>query len=182
MTIKVDPFLHPIPSELSKNKETRAFFEYFVRWAHDIWLRTGGGDDEIANTSTRESFPWDISESDSGDYGANLSSLYGQDQETEQAFAYPTDHAVKAYRAVTPTADYTALDHDFINATDNITILFPRHPSENAVFIVRNGDGSTIRLDGNGRMMNSELTGTIVSKGTSIEFYYFIDSNEWFAR
>lgn len=44
---RVDPFLHPIPRELLKNPETRAFFEYLVRFLHDIWKRTGGGNDLI---------------------------------------------------------------------------------------------------------------------------------------
>ena len=47
---KVDPFVYPIPKELTKDKETRDFFEYLVRWAHDIWVRTGGGSDTIEDT------------------------------------------------------------------------------------------------------------------------------------
>ena len=30
--------------------------------------------------------------------------------------------------------------------------------------------------------MNGESTGLITRLGTSIEFHYFIDSDEWFAR
>ena len=45
----VDPFLHDIPSQFLEDRETRNFFEYLVRWAHDMWIRTGGGDDIVAD-------------------------------------------------------------------------------------------------------------------------------------
>ena len=44
---RVDPFLHPIPRGLLKDAETRAFFEYLIRFLHDLWKRTGGGNDFI---------------------------------------------------------------------------------------------------------------------------------------
>lgn len=47
MAVKVDPFLLPIPKTLQADPETRGFFEYFIRWAHDITQRTGGGNDLI---------------------------------------------------------------------------------------------------------------------------------------
>lgn len=47
MMVRVDPFLHPIPKELLKNPATRAFFEYLIRFLHDLWKRTGGGNDLI---------------------------------------------------------------------------------------------------------------------------------------
>ena len=45
---QVDPFIIQIPRELQDTREKRAFFEYLVRWCHDIWLRTGGSNDTIA--------------------------------------------------------------------------------------------------------------------------------------
>lgn len=43
----VDPFVIPIPRAFTQDPETRAFFEYFIRWAHDMWQRSGAGDDYI---------------------------------------------------------------------------------------------------------------------------------------
>ena len=168
---KVDPFLHPIPRELLKDAETRGFFEYFVRWAHDIWVRTGGGDDSIESLGRREAYPWPF---DSSDYqkGAELNGLYsGSAVETPQ------------YRAVTVTsAIYTALPHDFINANARSIIKFPSTPPENCVIIIRNGDDSLIKLDGNGKKINGSCAGVLSRKGTAIHFHYFIESDEWFAR
>jgi hypothetical protein len=48
MAINVDPFVIPIPKALSKDLETRKYFEYLNRWAHDMWARSGGGTDTIS--------------------------------------------------------------------------------------------------------------------------------------
>jgi len=179
---QVDPRLYPIPRDLQKDPEVRKYFEDLERFLHDLWFRTGGGDDEIASVSIRESFAWDTNTDDTGINGVKVSQLYPSEQKIERQFLYQVEKSEKEFRAVAPISDYAALDHDFINATGNITIFFPEYPCVNTTFTVRNGDGSTIKLDGNGRMMNTESSGTMVTKGTSIDFYYFIESNEWFAK
>jgi len=54
MATRVDPFVIPIPAALSKDADTRKYFEYLNRWAHDMWVRSGAGDDTlaIANSDT----------------------------------------------------------------------------------------------------------------------------------
>ena len=170
MVTKVDPFLHPIPPELLQNRETRAFFEYFVRWAHDMWARSGGGDDDIASAQIEESFPWDLSDSSNGG-SANISMLY------------PSPEAeTNTFRAVSVASNYTALPFEFVNAANGAVIAFPPSPKENGIIVVRNGDGSTIGLDGSGKNINGSTTGELKRKGTAIEFYYFIESDEWLAK
>lgn len=43
----VDPFIQPIPSKFNGDPELRAYWEYLHRFLHDIWVRTGAGDDAI---------------------------------------------------------------------------------------------------------------------------------------
>ena len=167
---KVDPFLHPIPPALTQDKQTRDFFEYFVRWAHDIWQRTGGGSDAVSDTGVRESYPWQIDYSEH-EKGSELQSLFAGIFDAPQL------------RAVTVSNEiYTALAYDFVSATNNATVKFPVSPPENCVIIVRNSDGSNISLDGNGRTINGSSTGRLIRSGTCLEFYYFIDTNEWFTK
>ncbi len=52
MVTKVDPFLIPIPRGLLANPETREYFEYLNRFLHDLWVRTGGGEDAISENET----------------------------------------------------------------------------------------------------------------------------------
>ena len=86
------------------------------------------------------------------------------------------------YNAVTKTSDYTALSFDNVNGKNSITITFPEFPCINSSFITKNGDGSLIKLNGNGRNLNGDTTGRLSRKYTSIIWDYFIDTNEWLAR
>tara|TARA_R110000824_G_scaffold76487_8_gene193738 strand:+ start:88 stop:378 length:291 start_codon:yes stop_codon:yes gene_type:complete len=52
MVTQVDPFLIPIPKSLVQDKETRAYFEYMNRFLHDMWVRSGGSSDDLANVSS----------------------------------------------------------------------------------------------------------------------------------
>ena len=52
MATKVDPFVYPIPKEFLENPDTREFFEYFVRWSHDMWVRSGAGNDDLSFVSS----------------------------------------------------------------------------------------------------------------------------------
>ena len=72
--------------------------------------------------------------------------------------------------------------HDFINAKSNALIYFPEYPEVNATFTIRNGDGSRITLYGNGKMLNGCSTGIIDDEETSIDWHYFIGTDEWFSK
>ena len=48
MATRVDPFVIPIPSSLTKDPESRKFFEYLNRFNHDMWVRSGAGDDKLS--------------------------------------------------------------------------------------------------------------------------------------
>lgn len=47
---QVDPFQYPIPESLKKDPQTLAYFDYLNKWCHQIWLRTGGSEDFVADT------------------------------------------------------------------------------------------------------------------------------------
>jgi len=142
----------------------------FITWIENLTTTTNTTVTEIISDKVREIFPWDYSDSSAADNVA-LQSLFSS--------LIPE---IKQWRAVTVTSDYTALDHDFINAKSGATVKFPKYPSEGAAITIRNGDGTQIKLAGNGKKMNNEFSGIINNNGTSIDFYYFLDSDEWFAR
>ena len=43
----VDPQLNQIPLKLLNDPELRDYFEQLERYRHDMWIRSGGGDDAI---------------------------------------------------------------------------------------------------------------------------------------
>jgi len=51
----VDPFIQPIPEIFASDPVLRAYWEYLHRFLHDIWIRTGGGDDAIEIIQEEES-------------------------------------------------------------------------------------------------------------------------------
>lgn len=78
----VDPFIHPIPPKILADPQLRPFFEYFVRWAHDMWVRSGGGNDLVSDTGTRESYPWVLDEQQGGD-SSNIYPMFGSDPQPQ---------------------------------------------------------------------------------------------------
>lgn len=164
----VDPRLQQIPKELQQDFNVRVYFEELERFLHDLWARTGGGTDIVESAAIEEKYPWPT---------AQLAS-------EAKEFQYPLilSNAEQVFNAVTVTGSYTAMPYDFINAKSNAQITFPAYPEENSVIIIRNGDGSKITLSGNGRNINGSAAGVLRRESTSIEFYYFIESNEWFAK
>lgn len=166
---RVDPFVIPIPPELLKDPQTREFFEYFVRWAYDIWIRTGGGDDAVENANIEEKYPWELTPLPEDNSASPLHFVTNQVE-------------VDRFNAVSKSIDYVASDFDFVNAKSKATITLPEYPRDGSVVIVRNGDGLPIKLNGNGRLINGQSAGIIYRKGTALTLQYFIDDNEWFAR
>ena len=179
---KVDPFVYPIPKEFLLGEEQRAYFEYLNRFLHDMWVRTGSGDDAIEMISVQETYPWSFDEAPE----SNVNSLFTPEATPESNVAslfqnnIDTNHG--KLNAISVSTAYTAQPDDFINATEKAEISFPEFPCKGDVIVVRNGDGSAIKLSGNGRKINGSLTGTLRRESTAIEFYYFIDTNEWFAK
>lgn len=172
---EVDPYTIGIPKQFLTDPEVRAWFVYDNRWKHDMWVRSGGGTDiietitlEVASTIEPE--------------------LYAYNSRVEQELKelkLSIDTAVpvvKEFRAITVTSNYTAVDHDFINAKSRAVITLPKYPVVNSVIIIRNGDGSNIKLVGNGKNINDSSDGFMRTKGAAIHFHYFIDTDEWFAR
>ena len=47
--MKVDPPVIRIPRKLAEDPELEPFFRELARWKHDMWIRSGGGNDAIEN-------------------------------------------------------------------------------------------------------------------------------------
>ena len=124
----------------------------FIRWIELVTQQTNLSTGDMDSNSIADNYTWQVGEEE------------------------------KKVKTVATSADYTARPFDFVNATNRATVTFPSNPEEDDLIIIRNGDGSTITLSGNGKNMNGSATGELTTEGTAIEFYYFIASDEWFAR
>ena len=141
MAVKVDPYVNEIPQQFLEDPELRSWFEYDARWKHDMWNRTGSSSDSVADSDVRETFPWPV-----------------RTTESVLADLYKPRVSRETFNAVSVEEDYTAVAYDFVNAKSAAKITLPANPDINDVVVIRNGDGSYIRLDGNDKNINgSEL-------------------------
>jgi len=167
MVVKVDLPMIPIPQELLATRSTRHYFEYMHRLVFQLRERTGGSDDAIASTDVSETYPWSFT--------AEI------ENDVQNLFQNSIDTGAGKLNCITVTTSYSAAVNDFINAKNGATITFPQYPNDNEFFIVRNGDGSRIKLNGNGKSLNGSTTGILSRQETCMRFNYFIDSDEWFS-
>lgn len=108
--------------------------------------------------------------------------LYALSGSSAELAALQTSFDKQQYTAMTKTEDYTAKAFDFINAKSGCKITFPAAPKVNDVIIIRNGDRTTIRLDGNGKLLNEEKTRKQRQHGKVRVYQYFSEDDGWFAR
>jgi hypothetical protein len=53
---QVDPFVYPAtPSAIKSDRELAAYFQYLEKFLHDLWMRTGGGDDSTGEIESEAS-------------------------------------------------------------------------------------------------------------------------------
>lgn len=172
MTI-VDPFLVPIPRKYLESKVEREYHERLIRTIDQLRQRTGGATDEIAESGTRELYPWVI------DDPTQETINYNFDTRNEEVH-YHFDSVVREFRGVTVSSNYTAVPWDWVNAKNGITVFMPQYPSDGDEVIIRNGDTKSIHIDGNGKDINDNDCIVIYRKGNSIRFKFFLDDNQWF--
>ena len=178
----VDPFIHPIPRKIQSDPELRPFFEYFVRWAHDMWKRSGGGDDLISDAGTRESYPWVLDETDTY---SNIYPMFGSDSQSQDFIKnlYPQDtlEIKSLIRKIISNEIYTSAGDEFIKCKNKSTVKLPLNPSSDCIIYVHNGDGTLLTIDGNGKTINGDKKKFLTQKGSGLQIYYFIEDNEYIA-
>lgn len=187
----VDPFLIPIPRAFLVDPEVRQYMEYKDRVIHDLYLRTGGADDAVEVATNRDVYDGTSWAAIANKFNDEIQSIkaelsYAQIQKIEDGLGrikgellyldLPAD--TKLNPVTVNGGTYEAVPGDFINAKSRALIKFP----SSGMIEVRNGDGSVISLDGNGKLINGKSTGKLYNKGTSIQFYHFVEDDEWFAR
>ena len=167
---QVDPFVHPIPAKLNNDPETGPFFRYFVKWAHDIWIRTGGSDDLVADEGTRETYPW------------VLESTPDATQSALATYAPPTESQVEIITKTVSRGTYTAVDNMFVYLQNGSKLFLPSQPKRNSV-IYMTKDSSRVTVNGNGKPINGITQDICYTKpNLSRTYQYFIDSDEWRIR
>lgn len=100
--------------------------------------------------------------------------------------AYVVEAAVKqlqidtaSFNTVIKRTNYTAKNKDYVEGRGNIRLKFPANAVRGNEVIFANGDGSSIKFDGNGNNIKYTTTDTTMvsnRKGTSFHFHFFEDN------
>jgi len=92
---------------------------------------------------------------------------------------------IAGFRGRVETSNYTAVNKDWVEARQKITVDLPANPLVNDQVIVSNGDGSAIKVDGNGNNIKYTSTDTSINirnQGTSLHFQLFEDESTKYWR
>jgi hypothetical protein len=172
----VDPFVIKWPNKWAQDPELRDALRYLNRFLHDIWKRTGGGEDLIESTIVE--LTTELTSVSSGQI-EELTDTLGQ---IEDRIPAPF---IKDFYAATKSQNYTAVDSDFIEANNNAIITLDPNADLNDQIIIANGDGSKITVKGGDNKIKYTKTDSSLvfrDKGSSLHFQLFADETQKFWR
>ena len=133
-----------------------------------MWKRSGGGSDLVADTGTREAYPW--AQDDAGE---------DVQQESVTNYSYTEIPVINLTRKVISNEIYTATDNMFIYAKNNSTLVLPLNPVRDSIIYVTK-DNTKLTLKPNSKKVNSKTQDIIFRKeGLARQIYYFADEQEW---
>lgn len=204
----VNPPVQKVPESiltLSKNlsPDVRKVFEELLKYLQEyqmfhyqLWKRTGGGFDLIANQGIRELYPWDLYSQeqeqdlklafagiDTEENKQDLTRLfnYPQQQDNDILLNYISNLSTAIQSTDLPivsiTANYTTTESAIIicNNTTPITLTLNTNPvDQEKLIIVRRG--GEVKVSGS---INGESYKLIANKYDSPTLIYINDNSEW---
>ena len=172
MSNDVDPFVIRWPQKWAQDVELRPTLTYLNRFLHDLWIRTGGGDDFIFNI------------------GVDITALEIRVAllEAEMDAVELRLDALEALQfiEVTATANHTTTRNEIVTCTNTALITITLDASPDAleeVHIVR--AGSVVKINGNGNSILGLYGSTGVSEvtlngiGQAAQLIYNATTTNW---
>ena len=161
---KVDPYVVDFPQEWLNNPDIEPWARYTNRFLHDLWVRTGGGNDVIENIDNSEVY-------NTGSVSNAMDSIATLEQIED---LIPTVIPTVFYSAI-KTGSYTAVNGDFIEAQSGAIITLDPEAEIDDEIMVANGDGSKITVSGTIKYTKLDTALFIRQQGTSLHFQNFGD-------
>lgn len=170
---QVDPFIQPIPRQFREDRELRNWTEYLNRFLHDIWVRTGAGDDAI----------------DSGEkielYDPGIETNNNAERIEDLELDIEPDNAVEALQLIDDmqmsivevTANYTTTGNEIIicNNTTPITVTLNASPENGEKVRIKRRD-SAVTVSGS---IDGNASTTIAYVYDAPLVIYTDDASEW---
>ena len=184
----LSPYIVQVPSKWQSDPEIKAWVDYLHLHLQDMNVILDYGD-SITNITNSESFE---TSSTSAEYQSHKRKLeqtedlipgtaqfHDHKSDLEQAEDLIPVTRPRGFRAEAVSGDYSAVDGEFIDATNNsiITLI----PSERATIITSNADGSRIRVYSTVEFHHNGQIDNCVDmheRDTSLTWYLFETNNK----
>ncbi|TNG03800.1 MAG: hypothetical protein EP297_00155 [Gammaproteobacteria bacterium] len=165
MVRQVDPFVIPIPRALLRDPEVRFYHQLLNKSIHDVWIRTGGGNDNISDQGIRELYSWQVPDDEESE--GVTQGLYSM------AFGGQTQTEILAI-----SNDFTTTGDQIIictNTTDITVTLNPFPDDGEEVYIKRQNTGNLLIVGD----IDGKTSIAIISRYDSPHLVYTVDAGEW---
>ena len=155
-------------------KEARYHLETQFRFDYDMWERSGGSTDEIADATSSESF-------ETSGLGAEFHELSDDNAQIEDLI----HNDIREFEAEIKTTHCTLVNRDFADLRRGVTATLDNKADANDQIITANGDGSditicsTIEIRYKGQRGNSVI---MRNEGTTLHWHLFANGSEQFWR
>lgn len=181
----VDPFVIKWPSAWLTDPEIGPVVQYLNRFLHDLWLRTGGGDDAISEVQIGELYETGIESATVTELEQELNDYDFYTLPEPEDVDEPNYTTERVWHKRIVNSETNAADHGIYMVGDGAKINLPVYPDTDSDLIIINRDDMTITVDGNGNDIKVKSTTTSSVKwssaGKSIHFYWFEDGPYWVA-
>ena len=178
----VDPFVIPIPRALQEDPEVRFYHEYLNKFLHDLWIRTGGGNDNIADEGIKELYPWQSLTDEELESVAGIYGRVNSDPNGSASDIFPSGYlfgrVTEGTEILAVSVDYTTTGDQVLICTNAVTITVTLNPSPadgEQVHIKRQNTGTVI-ISG---MIDGATSITPISRYDSPHLIYTVDAGEW---
>ncbi len=195
MSTRVDPFLIPIPRKILEDRESRVYFEYLNRFLHDLWTRTGGGNDDVAESQIGELYEPGIETSnvdelvddlevDAAIFGIASNNNQERIEELEiDSEMFPRQDAEAPdgnFDIVVVTSDYTSESNQVIVVNSDNPVVITANPfAEDGEFfhVIRYGTGLVSVQSP--KLINGQAIKTIIRQYTAPKHLFIADLDTW---
>ena len=175
---KVDPFVIPIPRAILEDKELRFYHEYLNKFLHDLWVRTGGGNDNIRDEGVKELYPWQALTDEEPESVAGIYGRVVQSEESDLSNLYSTNNFPTEKEIVSISGNYTTTGDQIIICTNtsSITVTLNPTPQDGEEVHIKRQNTGTVVISGD---IDGQTSITPTIRYDSPHLVYTIDADEW---
>lgn len=170
----IEPFLSRLPQKLADDPDSLTYFRELIDWIESGFLAVNVLDTSfVNNTSSIDNFA-ETGQQVDNQFTQNIVEEISAVQ--EENFYEP--ESISSTIFINGTA-VEVLNGQIADVANNGVALLENNPDENYLVRIRNSDGSRVRINGQGRLINGLREAVIPVQYTVRVIKYFIDTDSF---